>query len=423
MCCLLCVLNVCVVGRTAAPKKCTKVVGHQTQQKKNQKKKQEEEEKKYDDITATGVKEVDNKRKRTVTDEEKEEALKAVKRGTDFAEEAYTAQVLKFNEQHRNTNTAAVYASRVKQFEMWCAKQGVIATHLYYKPSIICSYLIYLSTTKCSTSTVQSTMAAIKDKLKYNIEEWNLISSSVLLKETRKTVVKITKPVKSKKPLTKQMILQMLMLADERKLNTGLTFIVQRNIFLIVLMMSAFLRESEAVALGPNDVSIREQNVDGVVMEILHVHVRKAKNDQEQKGHDRDVCGGEINDNTPSENEDDQLTINICELYRRYKSVCVMTSPYLFHQQNGKKLSKTTPAGILKHAVESIGIDPDEYSSHSARAGGVTEAHKAGAAITLIKRHGNWKSDSVYLYIRPSTNEMLHVTSFLTTNSSTQQQQ
>ena len=49
--------------------------------------------------------------------------------------------------------------------------------------------------------------------------------------------------------------------------------------------------------------------------------------------------------------------------------------------------------------VKSVGLDPALYGSHSLRRGGASAAANAGVVSHVIARHGDWKSDAVFLYI------------------------
>jgi site-specific recombinase XerC len=175
-----------------------------------------------------------------------------------------------------------------------------------------------------------------------------------------------------------------------------------RDICLILLMMAAFLRESEAVALKKDDVWIENMEVDGVMRKVVMVFVEKAKNDQERNGNVV-MVGGSVNDSP------------LCPVkwFRLYSVTRTRLAEYLFHTKDGRKMAKTTPAGRMKKWVAKIGMNADEYSSHSARIGGTTAASQAGVSTLLLKRHGNWKSDVVYDYIRASVEDQLSVTTFL----------
>ena len=81
-----------------------------------------------------------------------------------------------------------------------------------------------------------------------------------------------------------------------------------------------------------------------------------------------------------------------------------------FHQKgNSKPLDAKTPNNILKAMLRSIGVDPTNYGSHSARRGAVTAALERGISIHVVARHGNWKSTAVYAYVVDSIEKKLKV--------------
>ena len=54
----------------------------------------------------------------------------------------------------------------------------------------------------------------------------------------------------------------------------------------------------------------------------------------------------------------------------------------------------------IKKLMESIGENPDEFSTHSMRIGGATALFAAGANETVIRTMGRWSSDMHRLYVR-----------------------
>jgi integrase len=65
-------------------------------------------------------------------------------------------------------------------------------------------------------------------------------------------------------------------------------------------------------------------------------------------------------------------------------------------------------AGI-KELATAAGVDPKQYSGHSLRRGGATMAFQMGLSTHLIKNHGVWKGDSVYLYHELSAKDRLRL--------------
>ena len=53
----------------------------------------------------------------------------------------------------------------------------------------------------------------------------------------------------------------------------------------------------------------------------------------------------------------------------------------------------------IKESIKRIGLDPTDYSSHSFRRGGATYAFQCGLSPAMIKKLGDWKSDSYREYI------------------------
>ena len=85
---------------------------------------------------------------------------------------------------------------------------------------------------------------------------------------------------------------------------------------------------------------------------------------------------------------------------------------FLFHKipkGSVEKLGTTTPCAIVKNLLGMIGVDPKGYGSHSMRRGAATAASEAHVKMHVIKRHGRWKSDAVYMYIDDSITQQLSV--------------
>ena len=98
--------------------------------------------------------------------------------------------------------------------------------------------------------------------------------------------------------------------------------------------------------------------------------------------------------------------------YLRYRDMRgSYQSPFLFSAspRNTARMSKRAPNSILKRWVHKLGLDPAEFSSHSARHGGATAAASEGVPERLLKRHGRWRSDQVRVYIHETLANRLGV--------------
>ena len=160
-----------------------------------------------------------------------------------------------------------------------------------------------------------------------------------------------------------------------------------RDVFLFILMFLGFLREEEATDLGIKDVWVGK--LQGIEEDVLFVCVAKSKTDPGRNGATMVLiaCPG-----SP-----------ICPVmwFRLYCTV-QRSKTHVFHTADlaAEKLAKTTPNHLLKKALMAIGVDPKPYGSHSLRRGGATAAAALQVRMHVLKRHGRWASDAVYLYIQ-----------------------
>ena len=59
--------------------------------------------------------------------------------------------------------------------------------------------------------------------------------------------------------------------------------------------------------------------------------------------------------------------------------------------------------GLLKILLRKLGLDINLYGKHSFRIGRTTDLIKYGYTVDEIKRLGRWKSNTIFKYIRTST--------------------
>jgi hypothetical protein len=76
------------------------------------------------------------------------------------------------------------------------------------------------------------------------------------------------------------------------------------------------------------------------------------------------------------------------------------SSTPLFRMSGGAALSTADVMNITRRLVQSVGLDPAEFGTHSYRIGGATALFAAGADPTLIRTMGRWSSDIYRLYVR-----------------------
>ena len=283
------------------------------------------------------------------------------------------------------TNTTKAYGRYAAQYMDYCGERGLAPE----KSVSVCLFMKHaLEVRKLSRSTIVGVIpSAINDKFRFDDVK---PASGELVRQTKITVGRLTKPSKAKLPVTKTQLeaLVKVMPPTEKGI---------RNMFMMILMFLGFLRESEAAALKQTDLYIGE--LEGYNGDVLFIRIGQSKTDQTHETATIVLCGSKGS--------------TICPI-KWFKWHCAVRheSPFVFtdlYRGVVKGLSAKTPCGIVKRALASIGIDPKPYGSHSLRRGGATAAAKQKIRMHVLKRHGRWRSDAVYLYITDSAEERLLV--------------
>lgn len=179
------------------------------------------------------------------------------------------------------------------------------------------------------------------------------------------------------KPLLKDNLLSML---------PNMTGVIgMRDRALILLGFSAALRRSELVALDYTDLAF--------VHEGLVLTVRHSKTDQDGQGRKIGVPYG-------------RTSACPVKALRAWIEHAQIDSGAVFRSVRksgivGSRLSAQAVAEIVKARVQAIGLQANEFSGHSLRAGLVTSAAQAGIAMhKIMAQTGHRSTAIVALYIR-----------------------
>lgn len=319
---------------------------------------------------------------------------------------------LAFIEANQNANTRATYASGWRQFVEWAQrienKQRIAEDSVdleHPTESDIAAYARFLVTVKGSTmSTVHGAIAAIAHKLQYVISEEYHPIHGVILKNTLQVLKLMAEPATQKQEVQWEQLVHIATEADRGSTKTS-----RRDACMFMLAYFTLLRSSEVVRMTRGEITFFPDKADGRM--IMQVHVNKqCKNDVERLGHNRLV----------KEKEEGKECI-----VRRMQQYLAATAPQstaagmninsvLFPKEDGGKMSRATPNHRFQHWLRVIGVeDATAYGFHSLRAGGATDAVRAGVSEREIKIHGNWRSNAVQLYMRPGQEEKLAASSAL----------
>ena len=172
----------------------------------------------------------------------------------------------------------------------------------------------------------------------------------------------------------------------------GDSLIGLRNAAVISLGFSAALRRSEICALTMEDIQIIPPN-HGDDTRRMFVHIRKSKTDQAGRGQRIAVPEGQ--------------KIKPIKRLEDWLQSSGITRGFVFQTMvrggglRGRPLHHADIPRLLKHYAGTIGLNPDEISGHSLRAGFVTSAavhHARLDKIMEITRHSN--PETVMRYIR-----------------------
>jgi site-specific recombinase XerD len=158
-----------------------------------------------------------------------------------------------------------------------------------------------------------------------------------------------------------------------------------RDRALILLGFAAALRRSELVALDYTDLAF--------VSEGLILHIRKSKTDQEGEGRKIGVPYGRST----------ACPVKAVQLWLEHAQIG--SGPIMRSVKKsgafGGRLSAHAVAQVVKSYAKAIGLDADNVSGHSLRAGLATSAAKAGIAMHKIQQQTGHKGlEMLTRYIR-----------------------
>jgi integrase len=286
------------------------------------------------------------------------------------------ASLLAWIREHTPVNTTRSYGCYSRQYLAYAERVGLRPED----PVTVAAFMrnCVERPRPLSRSTItKSVVSAISDLFRYEAVS---PTSHPLVQQAKRVVVRLTLPSAPKLPVTTSMLIAMARLATP-------TETCLRDVFMFILMFLGFLREDEVTSLQFGDVWVG--NLDGVTDEVLFIRVRTSKTDPGRNGCTvvLEACAGSA----------------LCPV-RWFRLFCKVrrSRTHVFHQSGPEaaKLAPSTPNSLLKKWLRLINVDPGPYGSHSLRRGGASAAAAYAVRVHILKRHGRWASDAVYLYIQ-----------------------
>ena len=300
-----------------------------------------------------------------------------------------------FAAQAQAPNTTKAYAADLEDFRHWCKKMD--REWLPAEPKTIGLYL-GARAEELSLSTLERRLAAIASVHKEEgYESPATVAEGPLRKIWKGLVREKTRRQDGAPPLLvedlKSIIEHLPRYSSSEEGPTGeLTLTALRDRALLLVGWTGALRRSELVALTTEDI----QFIEG---EGVNVYVRRSKADQEAEGLVKGLPYGSNRKTCPvtalrqwlraaEETVEGAFEGDVFRRFYRGESIgeSAMTAQYV--------------STVLKRHAESAGLDPEEYSAHSLRAGFITQAIRAGKAERRVKEHSghsSWETFNRYV--------------------------
>src|SRR5680860_71028 len=191
--------------------------------------------------------------------------------------------VLSYIAKNRNKGTSDKYSSAWTMFERYLTKRNKSQADM--DEFDIADYLRErVEDQGVAATTMSGDRSAIADRLK-NGPLRELCNAKVVsdMMSVLRTVATVSKP---KQHMSAELMRELVNAHDARgPTGNEHEWIRERNLFLMLLMMLAFLRQSEAVALLVEDVEVKLLMIGGVPQRVLHVFIARSKTDQARAGH------------------------------------------------------------------------------------------------------------------------------------------
>lgn len=271
---------------------------------------------------------------------------------------------------------------------------------------------------KYKPGTIELTLSALKDWHKSR----GVPTDSIAAPEVQRMLADIKREwggegfPKHKSGMTKKLLFSLLGLLGEEMRGTACPqqlALLWRDAAWLVLGFYGFFRRSELVALRMSDVVLAQEGQH----RFIRVLIRRSKNDQRGKG---------IWVHIVAQNG----ALNLWEKVQRWQDYRLgqgaqpddpFFTKWLYRERRlspdqplasgaalGERLKRHLWA--LKERRPDLSINPNSYSMHSLRRGGVTAAWEQGVPMEMLMAHGRWRSHAIRVYLQATLAGKLAVT-------------
>jgi integrase len=283
-------------------------------------------------------------------------------------------------------NTKTAYRRQARDFVRWCEERErdtIPAT-----AQTLADYVSHLCDQDKAPSTIEQAIATIRVAHREAGHDGQPDTRAALriLKTHKRDRAEAGKRKRQSAPVTLDPLRKMIDATDPA------TLAGQRDRTLLVIGFAMMARRSELAALHISDLTFTD---DGIT-----VLIRKSKTDQGADGAEVNIPHGVHPDTDP---------IRVARAWLASLAEHGITDGPLLRRIN--RWGQLQPGGMsgwsinerVKHLAKSAGLpNADAFTAHGIRAGGPTEAAKAGQPVAFIADHGRWSKTSpqVMEYIR-----------------------
>lgn len=295
--------------------------------------------------------------------------------GTVALSQQDEAFILEFAKKSKSANTWKSYQSDLRHFEKWC--QHNHHRHFPAAPETIATYIIQLRESH-KLSTITRRIAAISQAhFAAGLENPTLDPK---VKMTMKGLRHEYGPKQQKRKVKPAVASVIHKLVDP--LGTSLVDIRDRALLLIGY--AGAFRRSELAQLQVSDITVTEEG--------LRIVLRKSKTDQEGQGASKGLLYGSEEHTCPVRAWQAWLKASAIANGMAFRSVSRIRKKARRKDAPepkeviGKSITDRTIANIIKRRIEASGLNPEEFSGHSLRAGLITEAARRGKSERAIMK-------------------------------------
>ncbi len=277
--------------------------------------------------------------------------------------------------------TKRAFEKNWRGFEKWCAAHKV--KPFPCEPQTVEAFLVHLADRGLKASSIDQARWAINARHK-----WSNLPAPGDSERVKVVAAGIRRTIGSRQHRKAALTIEHL-----REVSFRPDLIGSRDKALLLVGFAAGLRRSELAGLDVEDLEFSP--------EVLRLHLRHSKTDQEGRGESVDVV--------PAADP------RCCPLValREWLAAAKLSSGPVFRAINRwgalrGRISTAAIGHLVKETAAACGLDPSQYGAHSLRAGCATYLLDRGVPLNIVAKQGRWKKhDTVLRYDRNATSKAL----------------